>query len=87
MFHTSIAGFFLKQSHAQEIKYGKNRYIITLPDTNSSPLKIGHPKRKRESIPIHFQVREMLGFREEFSGSDLASAIWSSEFLQRNLFT
>ena len=29
-----------------------------LPETNSSPLKIGHAKRKRESIPtIHFQVQ------------------------------
>ena len=29
----------------------------TIPETNSSPLKIGNPKRKRESIPtIHFQV-------------------------------
>ena len=29
---------------------------LTLPKTNSSPLKLGFPKRKRESIPtIHFQ--------------------------------
>ena len=32
--------------------------LYTLPETNSSHLKIGHPKRKRESIPtIHFQVQ------------------------------
>ena len=39
--------------------------ICTLPETNSkSPLKIGHPRRKRESIPtIHFQVRTV-SFRE-----------------------
>ena len=30
----------------------------TLPKTNSSAMKMGHPKRKRKSIPtIHFQVR------------------------------
>ena len=29
----------------------------TIPETNSSHLKVGHPKRKRESLPtIHFQV-------------------------------
>ena len=37
---------------------------ITLPETNSSHLKIGQPKRKRESIPtIHFQV-QAVSFRE-----------------------
>ena len=29
---------------------------ITLPETNSSPLKIGHPKRKLVFPTIHFQV-------------------------------
>ncbi len=35
----------------------KNMYICTLPETNSSPLKIGHPKRRVvSSIPTsHFQ--------------------------------
>ena len=36
-----------------ELKYDE------LPKTNSSPLKIGHPKRKRKSIPtIHFPRRK-----------------------------
>ena len=39
-------------------------FLYTLPEINSSHLKIGHPKRKRESIPsIHFQV-QAVSFRE-----------------------
>ena len=46
----------------QRIHHG-NKYD-TLPETNTSPLQIGHPKRKRESIAtIHFQVRTV-SFRE-----------------------
>ncbi len=36
-------------------------FWITLPETNSSPLKIGNPKRKLVHIPtIHFQVLLLL---------------------------
>ena len=39
-------------------------YALILPKTNSSPLKIGHPERKRSHLPtIHF-VRRFLSFRE-----------------------
>ena len=41
-------------------------FIITLPETNSSPLKIAVPNRKRESIPtIHFEGQTVpVSFRE-----------------------
>ena len=45
--------------------FGGPKVVTTLPETNSSPLKLGHPKIGNHRIPtIHFQVLCHVSFRE-----------------------
>ena len=37
---------------------------FTLPESNSSPLKIGHPKRKQSYYNLHFSGAIDVSFRE-----------------------
>ena len=54
---------------------GTKRRLVTLHQL-TWPLKIGHPKRKRESIPtIHFQVLQYVSFREGNWGT-LRDSVW-----------
>ncbi len=80
LFHRSpgCCGLLLVKNQSEPVMKKSSCFVVTLPETNSSPLKIGHPKRKRESIPnIHFQVLLLL-----VSGSRVSSTghapFWST---------
>ena len=50
----------------------------TLPETNSSPLKLGQNPKGKDHLPtIHFQVRKAVSFREGIQGGPPTSYKWS----------
>ena len=67
----------MRQTSCELMMYHHTHVILTLPETNSSPLKIGRAPKGKDRLPtIHFQGRTV-SFREANSCRHLRTSIGS----------